>query len=74
MSSIQATEESTTEFLALLETISAEQKMICSLLDELIQLMQMPSEPVLKILAGLLSPMQMQVIAMNNSLAAIMED
>lgn len=57
MSSIQATEEHTTKFLSLLEAISEEQKTICKRLDELILLMQMPSESVLKVLEGLLIPM-----------------
>lgn len=55
--SIQATEEDTTRFLNALEAISAEQLTICALLDELILLMQMPSESVLKVLEGLLIPM-----------------
>lgn len=55
--SIQATEEDTTRFLNVLEAISAEQLTICALLDELILLMQMPSESVLKVLEGLLIPM-----------------
>ena len=55
--SIHATEEDTTRFLNVLEAISAEQLTICALLDELILLMQMPSESVLKVLEGLLIPM-----------------
>ena len=55
--SIQATEEDTTRFLNVLEAISSEQLTICALLDELILLMQMPSESVLKVLEGLLIPM-----------------
>lgn len=55
--SIQATEEDTTRLLNVLEAISAEQLTICALLDELILLMQMPSESVLKVLEGLLIPM-----------------
>ena len=55
--SIQATENDTTRFLNVLEAISAEQLTICALLDELILLMQMPSESVLKVLEGLLIPM-----------------
>ena len=57
MSSIQASEESTARFLSVLESISLEQKTICALFDELILLMQMPSESVLKLLEGLLIPM-----------------
>lgn len=55
--SIQASEEDTTRFLSKLEAISAQQLTICALLDELILLMQMPSESVLKVLEGLLLPM-----------------
>jgi hypothetical protein len=57
MSSIQATPEETTQFLKLLERISKEQLIICERLDELVLLMQMPSENVLEVLEGLLIPM-----------------
>ncbi|SOS30041.1 hypothetical protein PL963_P100058 (plasmid) [Pseudomonas cerasi] len=57
MNSIQATAEETTQFLKLLEHISKEQLTICERLDELVLLMQMPSENVLEVLGGLLIPM-----------------
>ncbi|WP_028998798.1 hypothetical protein [Azohydromonas australica] len=57
MSSIQATDSGTTKFLELLVKISEHQKTICKLLDELMQLLDMPSEYVLKLLARLLVPM-----------------
>lgn len=56
-SSIQATETDTTRFLSALETICAQQKIICMQLDELTLLMQLPSESVLRVLQGLLIPM-----------------
>jgi len=67
-SSIQATEEDTTKFLSALESISAEQKTICALLDELILLMQMPSESVLKVLEGLLIPMGQNMTTLTTAL------
>lgn len=57
MSSIQATDSDTTKFLEMLVKISEQQKTICKLLDELMQLLDMPSEDVLKVLARLLAPM-----------------
>ena len=56
-SAIQATESDTTEFLSLLERISGQQQNICKALDELLLMMEMPSTDVLKVLAGLLAPM-----------------
>ncbi|MEB0222084.1 hypothetical protein, partial [Pseudomonas sp. AB12(2023)] len=58
MSSIQATEGETSTFLRQLESISHQQMIICGQLDELILLMQMPSESVLKVLEDLLQPME----------------
>nr|WP_238446867.1 hypothetical protein [Azohydromonas australica] len=43
--------------MELLVKISEQQKTICKLLDELMQLLDMPSEDVLKVLARLLVPM-----------------
>jgi hypothetical protein len=68
--SIQATEEDTTRFLSVLEAISSEQKSICALLDELILLMQMPSESVLKVLQGLLLPMGQSMVDLKAALEA----
>jgi len=56
-SSIQATESDTSKFLSVLETICAQQKTICTQLDELTLLMRLPSESVLRVLRGLLIPM-----------------
>ena len=67
-SSIQATDVDTTKFLSVLENISQEQKTICALLDELILLMQMPSESVLKVLEGLLLPMGQNMVELKSEL------
>jgi hypothetical protein len=56
-SSIQATDSDTSKFLSALETICAQQTTICQQLDELLLLMQMPSESVLRVLNTLLLPM-----------------
>ena len=56
-SAIQATESDTTQFLNLLEKISGQQQNICKALDELLLMMELPSTDVLKVLAGLLAPM-----------------
>ncbi|CEH39088.1 hypothetical protein [Xanthomonas euvesicatoria] len=73
-SSIQATEEDTTRFLSVLENISQEQKTICALLDELILLMQMPSESVLKVLQGLLLPMGQNMVDLKSELKTQLAD
>ncbi|CAH2782594.1 MAG: hypothetical protein PPHEINF_2019 [uncultured Paraburkholderia sp.] len=73
-SSIQATEEDTTKFLSVLENISQEQKTICALLDELILLMQMPSESVLKVLEGLLLPMGQNMVDLTSELKTQLAD
>jgi hypothetical protein len=73
-SSIQATEEDTTKFLSVLESISQEQKTICALLDELILLMQMPSESVLKVLEGLLLPMGQNMVDLTSELKTQLAD
>ena len=67
-SSIQATDDDTTKFLSVLEAISAQQKTICAQLDELILLMQMPSESVLKVLEGLLRPMDQNMLRLTSEL------
>jgi hypothetical protein len=66
--SIQASEGDTTRFLSALETISVQQRTICALLDELILLMQMPSESVLKVLEGLLLPMDQEMASLSDQL------
>ncbi|WDN17631.1 hypothetical protein LL930_24040 (plasmid) [Xanthomonas oryzae] len=73
-SSIQATEEDTTRFLSVLENISQEQKTICALLDELILLMQLPSESVLKVLEGLLLPMGQNMVDLTSELKTQLAD
>jgi hypothetical protein len=67
-SSIQATESDTSRFLSALETICEQQKTICIQLDELILLMQLPSESVLRVLQGLLMPMSQVMDKLANDL------
>ncbi len=57
MNSIQATESDTAKFLAVLEAISRQQQTICGQLDELLLLMQLPSESVLQVLHNVLAPL-----------------
>jgi len=73
MSSVQATNEEASTFLGLLESISEQQLTICAQLDELILLMQMPSESVLKVLEGLLLPMQQNMSDIATTLASRLE-
>ncbi|MDN7527671.1 hypothetical protein [Burkholderia orbicola] len=73
-SSIQATDEDTTKFLSVLENISQEQQTICALLDELILLMQMPSESVLEVLEGLLLPMGQNMVELTSELKTQLTD
>nr|WP_241685093.1 hypothetical protein [Xanthomonas euvesicatoria] len=58
----------------MLENISQEQKTICALLDELILLMQMPSESVLKVLEGLLLPMGQNMVELTSELKTQLTD
>lgn len=55
-SSIQASEDDTTEFLNLLRSICEQQATICRQLDELVLQMQLPSESVLRVLEQVLRP------------------
>lgn len=64
MSSIQATDSDTSRFLSALETISAQHATICKQLDELTLLMRMPSESVLRVLQGLLTPMGQELTSL----------
>jgi hypothetical protein len=57
MSSIQATEADTTKLLEMLVGISSQQKSICRMLDDLLQLLDTPSDDILNVLARLLAPM-----------------
>ncbi|MBA5687226.1 hypothetical protein H3H39_09245 [Duganella sp. LX47W] len=61
MSSIQANDSDTSAFLTALTRISDQQKTICAQLDELLLLMQLPSESVLQVLRGLLLPMNSNI-------------
>ncbi|MDQ0655167.1 hypothetical protein [Pseudomonas cedrina] len=69
MSSIQATEKDTSTFLELLESISLQQATICAQLDELMSLMETPSESVLEVLKGLLTPMQESMTDLTETLS-----
>lgn len=73
MSSIQASEEDTSTFLRLLESISQQQATICAQLDELMSLMETPSEPVLEVLQGLLDPMQKSMTDLTETLTSQMK-
>jgi hypothetical protein len=57
MSSIQATEADTTKLLEMLVGISSQQESICKMLDDMLQLLNTPSDDVLNVLARLLAPM-----------------
>lgn len=76
MSSIQATDSDTTKFLELLVKISEQQKTNCELLDELMQLLDTPSEDVLKVLARLLVSMgrDMDELVQNLKIEMIRQD
>ncbi len=68
MSSIQATDPDTSRFLSVLAEISSQQKTICAQLDELLLLMQLPSESVLQVLHGLLIPLNTNMDALATTL------
>lgn len=74
MSSIQATEDETSTFLKLLESISEGQLNICKQLDELALLMQMPSESTLDVLETLLEPMQQHMSCLTDTVVEKMEN
>lgn len=61
MSSIQANDNDTSAFLTALTRISDQQRAICAQLDELLLLMQLPSESVLQVLRGLLLSMNSNI-------------
>ncbi|NWC89951.1 hypothetical protein [Pseudomonas reactans] len=73
MSSIQASEEDTSTFLGLLESISLRQAIICAQLDELMSLMETPSESVLEVLEGLLTPMAESMTDLTEALTSQLE-
>ena len=68
-SSVIATESEADEFLNLLSAICSRQKEISVALDQLILLLQMPSEDVLRVLRGLLIPMDLALSDNNVTLA-----
>lgn len=68
MNSIQANGNDMSKLLTVLENISREQANICALLDELSILMRMPSEDVLRVLAGLLRPMNQSMESLQEQL------
>jgi hypothetical protein len=70
-SSIQATDSDTSKFLSALETICAQQITICRQLDELLLLMQMPSESVLRVLHTLLLPMGRDMAQVSDELKTL---
>lgn len=72
MNSIQATEADTSRFLSMLAEISNQQKTICAQLDELLLLMQLPSESVLMVLGGLLKPMNTNMDELATAIQAMM--
>jgi len=57
MSSVIATDTEAETFLNVLEQICGQQRIICKQLDELLLLMNMPSENVLEVLRKLLHPL-----------------
>lgn len=61
MSFIDATEQEALALSQKLANICAAQANICEQLDQLILLMKMPSEPVLKVLEGLLIPINIEL-------------
>ncbi|WP_242607152.1 hypothetical protein, partial [Bordetella pseudohinzii] len=73
-SSIQATEDDTTEFLSLLNSICEQQANICRQLDELVLLMQLPSESVLRVLEQLLRPINTNLRSVATTIASGLKD
>ncbi len=74
MSSILATDSDTSRFLNVLEKISEQQAAICAQLDELTLLMQMPSESVLRVLQGLLLPINQDIRKMTADIEQQLKD
>lgn len=69
MSALIATDSEADEFLNLLSEICSKQKNVSALLDELVLLLQLPSEDVLRILRELLIPMDQEMNNLNLVLA-----
>lgn len=73
-SSIQASEDDTTEFLSLLNSICEQQATICRQLDELVLQMQMPSESVLRVLEQVLRPINTNLRTVATTIASELKD
>lgn len=73
-SSIQASEDDTTEFLSLLNSICEQQATICRQLDELVLLMQLPSESVLRVLEQVLRPINTNLRTVAIAIASELKD
>ncbi len=73
-SSIQASEDDTTEFLSLLNSICEQQATICRQLDELVLLMQLPSESVLRVLEQVLRPINTNLRTVATAIASELKD
>jgi hypothetical protein len=69
MSSVIANDSEAEEFLSLLSEICSKQRKVSALLDELVLLLQMPSEDVLRILRELLIPLDQEMDNVNLSIA-----
>ncbi|MFY2610774.1 hypothetical protein HMPREF3069_05305 [Achromobacter xylosoxidans] len=73
-SSILASEDDTTEFLSLLNSICEQQATICRQLDELVLLMQLPSESVLRVLEQVLRPINTNLRTVATVIASELKD
>jgi hypothetical protein len=74
MKSVQSTENDTSRFLQTLASISRQQQIICGQLDELLLLMQLPSESVLQVLHGVLAPLNADMDALAQMIRSKTED
>ena len=71
MTAMTATEKEVMYFCELLESISAKQREFLTLLEETIELLMLPSEDVLRLLKGLLVPMDQEVDSLILSLGTL---
>nr|WP_017461395.1 hypothetical protein [Dyella ginsengisoli] len=69
MSSVIANDSEAEEFLNLLSAICSRQRKVSAALDELVLLLQMPSEDVLRVLRGLLIPLDQEMGQVNLAIA-----
>ncbi len=69
MSSVIANDSEAEEFLSLLSEICSQQRKVSAALDELVLLLQMPSEDVLRVLRGLLIPLDQEMGNVNLAIA-----